>query len=128
MDAMTEGNNKPSLDKLDAQIKAAQQQAGLTQRQKMGKDSGKGKYQALSFAIRLGTELVASLIIGVGVGFLLDHWLGTGPWFMIAFFFLGAAAGIMNVYRTAMGYDSGVGYQRPEKKNGNEEESGLDRD
>jgi ATP synthase protein I len=54
-------------------------------------------------AFRIGVELVAALIVGVGVGWLLDRWLGSTPWFLIVFFFLGAAAGILNVYRAASG-------------------------
>ncbi|PCJ69464.1 MAG: hypothetical protein COA62_12400 [Rhodobiaceae bacterium] len=52
-------------------------------------------------AFRLSTELVAGLVVGGVVGWLLDDWLGTKPWFLLIFFFLGAAAGIMNVFRTA---------------------------
>lgn len=53
-------------------------------------------------AFRMGTELLSALLVGVGVGWLLDNWLGTRPWMMITFIFLGGAAGILNVYRTAM--------------------------
>jgi F0F1-type ATP synthase assembly protein I len=31
----------------------------------------------------------------------LDSWLGTSPWLFLLGFFLGLAAGILNVYRTA---------------------------
>src|SRR3546814_4751580 len=51
-------------------------------------------------AFRSGVELVAALIVGVGIGWLLDSWLGTGPWLFILFFMLGAAAGMLNVWRT----------------------------
>jgi ATP synthase protein I len=40
-------------------------------------------------------------VVGGGIGWLLDQWLGTLPWFLLLFFFLGAAAGTMNVFRTA---------------------------
>ena len=63
----------------------------------------------LGVAFRIGVELVAALVVGVGIGLLLDNWLGTGPWFLVAFFFLGAAAGVLNVYRAA----SGIGYGGP---------------
>ncbi|HAT50659.1 MAG: AtpZ/AtpI family protein [Nitrospirae bacterium] len=52
-----------------------------------------------ALAMRLGTELVVATMIGVGMGALLDHWLHTGPWFTVVFLFLGAAAGVRNVYR-----------------------------
>ncbi|MBF0132912.1 MAG: AtpZ/AtpI family protein [Magnetococcales bacterium] len=49
--------------------------------------------------MRLGTELVVATMIGVGMGTLLDHWLHTGPWLTVVFLFLGAAAGVRNLYR-----------------------------
>ena len=52
-------------------------------------------------AFRLGTELVAAVVIGTIIGFILDNWFGTKPWFIIAFFFLGVIAGMLNVIRVA---------------------------
>ena len=52
-------------------------------------------------AFKLGTELVAAVGVGTIIGFILDSWFGTKPWLMIIFFFLGAAAGMLNVVRTA---------------------------
>ena len=52
-------------------------------------------------AFKLGTELVAAVAVGTIFGFFLDSWFGTKPWLIIIFFFLGAAAGMLNVIRTA---------------------------
>ena len=52
-------------------------------------------------AFRLGTELVAAVIVGTIIGFILDNWFGTKPWFIITFFFIGVPAGILNVIRVA---------------------------
>ena len=52
-------------------------------------------------AFKLGTELVAAVVVGTIIGFILDSWFGTKPWLIIIFFFLGAAAGIINVIRAA---------------------------
>ena len=52
-------------------------------------------------AFKLGTELVASVAVGTIIGFILDSWFDTKPWLIIIFFFLGAAAGMLNVIRTA---------------------------
>jgi len=52
----------------------------------------------------------------MGAGWLLDRWLGTKPWLMIVFFFLGAAAGIMNVYRAVNGLGLAAGYKRPDEE------------
>ena len=52
-------------------------------------------------AFKLGTELVSAVAIGTISGFILDSWFDTKPWLIIIFFFLGTAAGILNVIRTA---------------------------
>ena len=52
-------------------------------------------------AFKLGTELVAAVVVGTIIGFILDSWFGTKPWLIIIFFFLGAAAGMLNVIRAA---------------------------
>ena len=52
-------------------------------------------------AFKLGTELVAAVGVGTIIGFILDSWFGTKPWLIIIFFFLGAAAGILNVIKAA---------------------------
>ena len=52
-------------------------------------------------AFRLGTELVAAVVVGTIIGFILDNWFDTKPWLIIIFFFLGAVAGLINVIRTA---------------------------
>jgi len=52
-------------------------------------------------AFKLGTELVAAVGVGTIIGYILDNWFGTKPWLIIIFFFLGAAAGLMNVIKTA---------------------------
>ena len=48
---------------------------------------------------RAGVELVSALGVGVLIGLGLDRWLGTFPWLFLLFFVLGAAAGVMNIYR-----------------------------
>ena len=52
-------------------------------------------------AFKLSTELVAAVLVGTIIGFILDNWFDTKPWLIIIFFFLGTAAGILNVIRTA---------------------------
>ena len=55
----------------------------------------------MGYALRVGVELAAGLVVGGGLGWLLDQWFGTMPLMLILFFFLGAGAGIRNVFRTA---------------------------
>jgi ATP synthase protein I len=52
-------------------------------------------------AFKLGTELVSAVLVGTIIGFILDTWFDTKPWLIIVFFFLGSAAGILNVIKTA---------------------------
>ena len=56
---------------------------------------------SLGKALKISTELVASVFVGSIMGFLLDSWFGTKPLLTICFFFMGVAAGILNVFRTA---------------------------
>ena len=53
-------------------------------------------------AFKLGTELVAAVVVGTIIGFILDNWFGTKPWLIIIFFFIGSVAGMLNVIRTAI--------------------------
>ena len=55
----------------------------------------------LGNAVKLGTELVAAVIVGTIIGFILDNWFGTKPILIIIFFFFGAATGILNVIKAA---------------------------
>ena len=52
-------------------------------------------------AVKLGTELVSAVLVGTIIGFILDTWFDTKPWLMIIFFFLGSAAGILNVIKSS---------------------------
>ncbi len=50
---------------------------------------------------RMSTELVAGVVVGALIGWLLDRWLGISPWGLIVFLLLGFAAGVLNVMRAA---------------------------
>jgi len=65
---------------------------------------------AIGLAFRIGLELVVGVFVGFAIGWALDDWLGTQPWGMIAFLFLGFAAGVFNVFRVATGTSRAVGY------------------
>ena len=70
-----------------------------------------------SIMSRVATELVAGLIIGTGIGLVIDNWLKTKPLFLIIFFFLGGIAGIYNLWRQLSGNGLKVGYFDKDKKN-----------
>ena len=52
-------------------------------------------------AFKLSTELVAAVLVGTIIGFILDNWFDTKPWLIIIFFFVGVVAGILNVIKSA---------------------------
>ncbi len=52
-------------------------------------------------AIRLSSEFVVAILVGFGIGWLIDRFLGTTPWAMIVMLLLGFCAGVLNVMRSA---------------------------
>ena len=71
---------------------------------KINKDKSNQKNQKNSNfgqAFKLSTELVAAVAVGTIIGFILDNWVGTKPWLILIFFFVGVIAGISNVIRSA---------------------------
>ena len=80
---------------------------------------------AIGSAFRLTTELVAGVIVGAAIGWSLDRFIGSQPVFLLVFLFLGIAAGVVNVFRTAqrMNAEAGTGMEedREGPKGPNEE-------
>ena len=58
---------------------------------KKNKESGAG------FGFKISTEIIAALVVGVGIGLIVDKYLGTKPFGLIIFFIFGALAGFLNV-------------------------------
>jgi ATP synthase protein I len=54
-------------------------------------------------------SFVLAVVIGFGVGYFLDRWLGLTPLLTIVFFFVGVAAGVVNVVRAAASFGRGSG-------------------
>ena len=53
----------------------------------------------MSLGLRAGSEFVSAVILGLGIGWVLDRALGTTPVFLIVFFLIGFAAGVWTVIR-----------------------------
>ncbi len=89
---------------LSARLKGLGAKLGQTGQPKPAEnDSGKfvSDPQAMAKGFRLSAELVAGVIVGAVIGWLLDRLLGITPWGMIVFVLLGFAAGVLNVMRAA---------------------------
>ncbi len=110
---MTERDKPDSLRDLDDRLRRLRDREGSG-----AAEPGRGRASSsgLGMAMRIGVELVASLLIGVGIGWGLDYLLGTSPWLLLVFFLLGAAAGMMNIYRVMMGMSQTVGYSKPQER------------
>ena len=57
------------------------------------------KQSGAGFGFKISTEIIAALVVGVGIGLIVDKYLGTKPFGLIIFFIFGAIAGFLNVYR-----------------------------
>jgi ATP synthase protein I len=78
-----------NLDSLDAKLKAARQR-----NQGPGMDAGPSQGPSgLGYGSRLSVEIITSLLAGLGLGWVIDHFAGTGPLFM----FLGLGLGVYHV-------------------------------
>ena len=110
---MTDESREPRpLDDLDARLRAARGQKERETKRETTQSGGAG----MGLGFRIATELVAGIAVGTLIGYALDGWLGTRPWLMVVFLFLGAAAGTMNVYRAAKGLDDSVGFGEAQRR------------
>ena len=73
---------------------------------KKNKDSKQSSSSNIGVAFKLSTEMVAAVVVGTIIGFILDNWFGTKPWLILIFFFVGVIAGILNVIRSAKNMQS----------------------
>ncbi len=88
------------LDRLSGELKGrAAARPPAPEPKSAAKTGGSAAGSAMSLGLRAGSEFVSSVIVGVGLGWVLDRALGTNPAFLIVFFLLGVAAGVWNVIR-----------------------------
>jgi ATP synthase protein I len=100
---MTAEPPSPSLKDLEARLGRLRERAGLEKegKEERGGNQPKAQGSAMGAGLRAGVELLAGVGVGGALGWFLDGWLGTRPFLMLLFFALGAAAGMLNVYRMA---------------------------
>ncbi len=94
---MPDPGDREDLRSLETRLEAARQRhAGGQRKPRRPVDSS-----GVAAGFRVAIDLISGLALGVAIGLVLDWWLGTTPWFLILFFFLGSGAALMNVIRTA---------------------------
>ena len=84
------------LREISTRLKIAKKKIKKTEQENKGSNAA-----SLGKALKISTELVASVFVGSIIGFLLDGWFGTKPLLTICFFVMGVAAGILNVFKSA---------------------------
>ena len=85
-----------NIKEISARLKIAKKNIRGDEQKEVGSNAA-----SLGKALKISTELVASVVVGSTIGFLLDSWFDTKPLLIICFFFMGVAAGILNVFRSA---------------------------
>jgi ATP synthase protein I len=111
---MSESTPPDPLARLGEEIDKAR--AGRVRRQPQVVDRSTLQ-QGLGLGFRIGIELVVAVVVATAIGWAIDRWFGTRPWGMIVLFFMGVAAGILNVYRAVTRVGGAVGYRPPAESN-----------
>jgi len=78
-------------------------------------ETSRGRSPGFAQAIKVASEFVAGIIVGGGIGWMIDRAAGTSPWALIVFLFLGFAAGVLNVLR-AEGVVAEAGIRSPPRR------------
>ncbi len=107
---MTEPERPDPLAALGERLERARrtQESG---RRVAGGEADASSRAAMGMGFRIGLELVVAVCFGVALGWACDRWLGTRPWGLLVFLFLGIGAGMTNVYRVVKGLGMTVGYK-----------------
>lgn len=78
-------------------------------------ENSRGRSPGFAQAIKVASEFVAGILVGGGIGWLIDRAAGTSPWALIVFVLLGFAAGVLNVLR-AEGVVAEAGLRPPSRE------------
>ena len=115
---MTQRERPTDLSGLQKRIDVARERGAAAERPDPAKRVTSAGY---GMAIRLAMEMVAALVVSVGLGLWLDSMLGVAPLFLIILLVMGMAAGVMNVYRAVSGFTYGqLLHKRGEHKSGDD--------
>ncbi len=67
------------------------------------------KNLGVMLAFQVSSELVAGILVGAGIGYILDELFDFHSFFLLIFIILGCMAGILNVYRSMKKMDESKG-------------------
>ena len=98
MDEDTGETRDGSGKSFDQRLRAARTRQGLDP-EPPPPDQAAPDATAMAVVFRVGAELVSALLVGLALGWTLDHFLRTSPLFLILFVVLGGVAGMVNVWR-----------------------------
>ncbi len=107
---MTEPERPDPLAVLGERIEKARR-ARQSGRRASDEGADESSKAAMGLGFRIGLELVVAVFVGVAIGWAIDRWLGTRPWGLLVFLFLGIGAGMTNIYRVVKGLGMTVGYK-----------------
>jgi ATP synthase protein I len=94
---MARGDGPPPFDEFDRQIEKANRAEGRRHDRAEADQSSRLRW---GDGIQVGVEVIAGVVGGTLLGYGIDWLFGTGPLFLVVFFFLGSAAGMLNAYRS----------------------------
>jgi len=124
-DTSTSGSGKQPGDAVrDVELERRRREleAGLAARRVDDETRGGGRKpdsSGFGQALKLSSEFIAGVVVGGGLGWLIDRWLGISPWGLIVFLLLGFGAGVLNVLRSA-GMVADAGIRTKSKDDGSE--------
>lgn len=90
---------KESDESFAKRLEAAERRSGLSEKDEKAAAAERDEQSLPALALRAGTEMISSLIVGVAIGWGLDRWFHTRAIFLILFALLGGSAGVLNVWR-----------------------------
>jgi ATP synthase protein I len=108
---MARQEGSPDFKDFDERLRRLREDARLPQDEQPDE---RAKPSIGGAGVQVGVELVAGVIGGALIGYWLDRWFDTWPVLFLVFFFLGAAAGMLNAYR----YIRRISDVPEERKNG----------
>lgn len=92
------GKTTPLTSDLAARIARAERERQVAEK---AKEAPARDMSGWNRGMRLGSEFIAAILVGSGIGYLLDLWLKTSPWLLLVMLMVGFAAGVLNVVRAA---------------------------